>query len=330
VIVIGGGIIGLSCAWRLAQRGVSVTLFDAGSTGGEASWAGAGMLAPGGEAVEDTPQTRMAIESLKLYPEFVAELVDTACAPIDYRRTGALEIALTDEEAALLDARANKQTESGIRSESTSHPGAVSARVYPEDAIVNPREVKSALRTVCLQAGVAIRKNEPVSEILPAGRGVRTTQGTYADDSTLLAAGAWSSPLWPGLPASIPIRGHLIAYAAPAALLGPILRHRQTYLLQRTSGLLIAGTSTEHVGFNRELDGEAIDDIRRRASGLLPELGALQPVERWNGFRPGIEGDLPLIGRVDGTSLWTAYGHYRNGILLAPETARRIADLVTA
>ena len=329
MIVVGGGIIGLSCAWRLAQRGVSVTLFDAGATGCEASWAGAGMLAPGGEVAEDTPHARMALESLHLYPQFVAELVETTGVPIDYRRSGALEIALTDEEAASLEARSHKQTQLGIRSHTASRAGAVSARFYPDDAIVNPRDVTAALHKACVAAGVAIRINEPILEILPQGRGVRSAQGTYLDDSVLLAAGAWSSPLWHDLPASIPVRGHLIAYAAHRGLLASILRHRQTYLLQRSSGSLIAGTSTEHVGFNRELDEGIIADISRRASSLLPELATLKPVERWNGFRPGIEGDEPLIGRIDGTALWTAFGHYRNVILLAPETARRIAELVT-
>lgn len=329
MIVVGGGIIGLSCAWRLAQRGLSVTVFDARETGAEASWAGAGMLAPGGEVVEDTPQGQMAIRSLRLYPDFVTELLEATGRAIDFRRSGALEIALTDNEAGLMAARAARQAQLGIRSEMAMHTGAVAARFYPDDAVVNPREVTAALLEACRKAGVLIRSHEPVTEILHAGRGVRTAQGTYTDDATLLAAGAWSSRLWPGLPVSMPVRGHLIGYAAQPDLLGPILRHGNTYLLQRTNGLLIAGTSTEHAGFNRTLDGEIIADIRQRSCSLLPALWEVPVVERWNGFRPGIEGDIPLIGRVTGTSLWTAFGHYRNGILLAPDTALRIAELVT-
>ncbi len=305
--------------------------FDAAEVAGEASWAGAGMLAPGGEMAEDTPHAHMAITSLALYPAFVAELVETTGVEIDFRRFGALEIALTDEEAADLDARATAQAKLGIRSDkSHTYPGTAGARFYPDDAIVDPREVTAALKKGLLALGAKIIERQPVIGILPGGLGVRTEERSYIDDATLLAAGAWSSQLWDGLPESVPVRGHLIAFDAGPGLLEPILRHRQTYLAPRSSGLIIAGTSTERVGFDRELDEDVLADIQRRASALLPGLATLQPVERWNGFRPGIQGDEPLIGRVDGTSLWTAFGHYRNGILLAPETARRIADLVTA
>jgi len=327
--VIGGGIIGLACAWRLAQKGVEVTVFDAGATGAEASWAAAGMLAPGGEVEEDSPQARTAIASLRMYAGFVEELVDASGVEIDYRACGALEVALTEEEAGQLTKKAELQARMGIRSEVGAREGAVAARFYPDDAMVNPREVTAALREVCLRWGVDIRGHEPVKEILALGRGVWTTHGRYADDGVLLAAGAWSSRLWPGIAESTPVRGHLIAYHERPGLLGPILRHNGTYLLQRTSGMLLAGTSTEHVGFDRTLDEGVIADIQRRAAGLMPELAGRVPVEQWNGFRPGIEGGVPVIGQVEGTRVWTAFGHYRNGILLAPDTARRVAEMVT-
>jgi glycine oxidase len=120
------------------------------------------------------------------------------------------------------------------------------------------------------------------------------------------------------------VRGHLIAYRAKAGILGTILRHGDTYLLQRGTGSLIAGASTEHVGFDRTIDDGVVQSIHNRALRLMPLLAGMNPVERWNGFRPGIEGGTPAIGRIEGTAIWTAFGHYRNGILLAPYTARRI------
>jgi len=328
VIVVGGGIIGLACAWRLAQKGVDVTLFDAAATGSEASWAGAGMLAPGGEVEEDTPHGRMATASLGLWPEFVEELREASGVAIDYRACGAVEVALTEAEAVALEEKAALQAGMGIRSEACSREGAVAARFYPDDAMVNPREVTAALREACVRWGVEIREQEPVREILALGRGVWTTLGRYADKGVLLAAGAWSSRLWPGARESRPVRGHLVSYREKPGALGTILRHNGTYLLQRTNGMLIAGTTTEHAGFDRTLDEGAIADVRRRAEGLLPALAGQEPVERWNGFRPGVDGDVPVIERVPGTQVWLAYGHYRNGILLAPETARRVAALV--
>jgi glycine oxidase len=112
--------------------------------------------------------------------------------------------------------------------------------------------------------------------------------------------------------------------------LDSIVRHNGTYLVQRSSGLLIAGTSTEEAGFERELDEAVIADIERRAGELVPELRSAEVTERWNGFRPGIEGEGPMIARVGDGSVFAAIGHYRNGILLAPETARMVADLVSA
>jgi glycine oxidase len=109
--------------------------------------------------------------------------------------------------------------------------------------------------------------------------------------------------------------------------LGPIMRHGDTYILQRSSGLLIAGSSTEDVGFDRTLDEDVIADIRRRSELLLPELRNMTPVERWNGLRPGIASEGPMIGRIAGTAVFTAFGHYRNGILLAPETGRIMVEL---
>ncbi len=148
----------------------------------------------------------------------------------------------------------------------------------------------------------------------------------------MLAAGAWSGqvpvlgddgPL--AIPATFPVRGHLLGYALQPGSLSPILRQGHTYVVQRSSGFTIAGTSTEQVGFNRELDPRIVDDIRARACELIPELrSALEPTA-WLGFRPATEDFAPVIGRLGDTRLWLAYGHYRNGILLAPATAARVA-----
>jgi len=332
MIVAGAGIIGLSCAWRLARCKIPVTVFDAGEAGGEASWAGAGMLAPGGEMDEASPLTEMALGSLALYPDFVEALREASGVAIDYQRCGALELALTDREAMELERRAARQSAIGIRSESARHAGSVGARFYPDDALVNPRDVMAALRTACVRSGVSLHEREPVVEIIENGAGVRTPRGSYRDDGVLIAAGAWSSDLVSGfeVPKAMPVRGHLIAWRAPAGMLGTILRHENTYLLQRDSGSLIAGASTEQVGFDRTIDESVVQAIHARASRLLPALAAMPPTERWVGFRPGIVGGVPAIGRIEGTAIWTAFGHYRNGILLAPDTARRIEESVTA
>jgi len=329
VIVAGAGIIGLSCAWRLAQKGLRVTVFDAREAAQEASWAGAGMLAPGGEVDSGSRLAELCVRSLGQYGEFVRELTEETGCEIDYRRSGAVEVAFTEADAASLSRRAHRQAGIGIPSEACRH-GEWAARFYPDDAVVNPRDVTHALLVACRRRGVGIHENEPVISIAESGKAVRTARGEFVDDGIVIAAGAWSSDLIPQLPRTFPVRGHLIGFQMEPGMIDPILRSGDTYLLQRRSGIVVAGSSTEKVGFDRKVDDAVVRDIHRRAARLSTVLGSVQPSEEWIGFRPGIDGAEPSISRLPGRAIWTAFGHYRNGILLAPETARMIAVLATS
>jgi glycine oxidase len=294
------------------------------------------MLAPGGEMDDDTPLTRMALRSLAQYSEFLQELRDASDVAMEYRDCGAVTIALTEDEATALERKAVRQAAIGIHSEPTTFDGATAGRFYPEDALVNPREITAALRVACVRSGVTIHEHEPVFAILNAGAGVRTPAREYADDDgVLIASGAWSSRLVPeflaGLPEVIPVRGHLIAWRPSNMLVDRMLRHGHTYVVQRRCasgrpGPVIAGGSMETVAFNRSLDEEVCADVHRRAARLVPALADMAPTERWNGLRPSTVTNGPLIGRIPDTRIWTAFGHHRNGILLAPETARIIAE----
>jgi glycine oxidase len=328
VIIIGGGIIGGSIAWRLAQAGMAVTLLDAGTLGGEASWAGAGMLAPGGE-IAGHSWAGFALESSAMYPAFVAELQSETGLGIDYRRCGAIEVARTEAEWQDLLARRVAQAELGIRAEVT-----VGALVYPDDALVDPRDVTRALRCACEKRAVCIREHTRVMAVRVAREwvDVETTGGALIGSAAVLAAGAWSGAIpvdGPDgrihIPGSFPVRGHLLGYMLEPGSLGPILRHGHAYVMQRSSGFTIAGTSSEQVGFNRELDPQIVADVRARAGELLPQLRSAPEPTAWLGFRPATADFTPAIERVGDTSLWLAYGHYRNGIMLAPATAARVA-----
>ncbi len=327
MIIVGAGIIGLSCAWRLAERGIRVRIFDARQAASEASWAGAGMLAPGGEIDGPSPLVAPALRSLRLWPGFVQQLEEESGVNIDYRRPGGMEVALDDAEASLLAEKATRQAALGIRSEAATFEGRA-AQFYPDDAMVNPRDITRALLIACRNRGVVLLEHEPVLAIDPTGTSVRTACGVYSDAGVLLTAGAWSSALLPEAPRSFPVRGHLISWSLPPGLLDPILRNGHTYLLQRNSGTLVAGVSAELVGFERAIDDVAVETIRQNAVRLLPVLGSLPPGDRWNGFRPGIDAGGPAIGRIAGTAVLTAFGHYRNGILLAPDTAEQISGLI--
>jgi glycine oxidase len=350
VAVIGAGIIGTSIAWRLAQAGCRVMVLDAGALGGEASWAGAGMLAPGGEIEHRSEFADLALESLGLYPGFVEELQQESGCVIDYQRHGAVELAFTSGELERLETRAATQSGIGIASERLDAAGwrelvplltrdIAGARFFPADAVVDPRHVTAALAAACRRRGVEIHEHRRVRAVRLGGGKIQldSDAGTLASARAVLAAGAWSSGIevWHAaerlsIPASFPVKGHLLGYALDAGSLGPIVRHAETYLLQRANGFTVAGTSVEQAGFDRCIDRGVVADIHRRACALLPCLDGAAAPESWVGFRPAADGLQLQIRRFADSGLWLSYGHYRNGILLAPVTAQRVSREVIA
>ena len=345
IAIIGGGIIGISIAWRLAQKGFRVTVLEQNTIGGEASWAGAGMLAPGGEIDGPSPLASLAIESRRLYGSFVRELEDASGFAIDYQECGGLDLAYAPEEWEELQARAGRQSALGIESKpltpkqvTTFWPRIrpeklVGARFYSGDAIVNPREVVLALAAACRKHGVEVRQNCAARTIAIHNDAVeiQTSRNHFTFSAAVLAAGAWSSSISltgvPAQPLAEPIKGHIIGYHQPDQTCNTILRHGHTYLLQRASGLLIAGASVEHAGFDRQIDPRRVATLAAEAASLLPHLSETEPTETWIGFRPG--SDSLHIGPWNSDRLYLAYGHFRNGILLAPVTANRIASALT-
>lgn len=317
VAIAGAGIIGLTTAWRLARQGWQVTVFDRREVLHESSWAAAGMLAPGGEidASTDPALVRMALASLDLYPEFVRDLEEDSEFSLEFRRCGAIDLAATEEKAAL-------HSTLGIHSSPCVFRGRP-ARLYPNDSVVDPLSINDALRAVCRRYKIEIREHEPVTELLSTG--IRTAQRDYPADRIVVASGAWSSTLVPGLPRSYPVRGHLISFDVAPGLLPSILRDGHTYVLQRENGSIIAGSSMEDAGFDREIQQSIVEDIRERAAQLVPELAGLEPSNCWTGLRPATDCG-PIIRRVEGANVWVAYGHFRNGILLAPYTCRTLEE----
>ncbi len=285
ITVVGGGIVGCAAAWRLAQGGARVTVRDRGRIGGEASWAGAGMLAPGGEFGEDSRWGRLGVESLGMYPAFVAELEAASGLRIDFR----------------VCRRVATQRRMGIRVEAMG-----SGRWwYPDEAVVNPRDVVAALRVAGQRLGVEFEEGVEVS--------------TWEGDAVVWATGAWA-------PGGFPVKGHLIRYHLAPGSLPRIIRRGHFYVLQRATGETIAGADMEQVGFDRSLRAAAVEEIRAAVEAMVPELRGVPVEEAWNGFRPGSATGEPVVGRRGDSREWDAYGHFRNGILLAPVTARLLCD----
>jgi glycine oxidase len=346
VIIAGAGVIGASIAWRLARNNLRVLLSDARAIGSEASSAAAGMLAPGGEFDQPSPMLDFAIRSLARYQDFVAEIQADSGLPIEFRRASAIQIALDNSELESLTARAAFQRCAGIPSTVLSEEAlhalaplvrsdAIGAVHYTNEAIVDPAGLMTALLAACLARGVTIEEHAPVTSVSATESDVQVSQ--YKARFTVIAAGAWSSTIEASLegrpyklPRSFPMKGHLLGYRLPAGSLAATVRHDHTYVLQRADGFTIAGSSTEDAGFDRTIDPTIVSDISARAGALVPALRGLQPESVWIGFRPAIDSPAPHIGRLLSSRLWLAYGHYRNGILLAPATCDRICQEIGA
>jgi glycine oxidase len=350
-IIAGGGIIGASIAWHLARNNLRVLLLDARSIGAEASSAAAGMLAPGGEFDEPSPLLDLALESLAQYDDFVATLQADSHLPIEFRRTGALQIALTPAELESLIHRAAIQRTAGIPSSVLTQDAllalaplarhdAIGAIHYTGEAVVHPAGIMTALRAACLARGVIIEENSQVTSVYANSTSARVSLDNreFQAPCAVLAAGAWSSSISITIdnhphqtPSAYPVKGHLLGYRLPDGSLAATLRHEHTYILQRADGFTIAGSSAENAGFDRTIDPQIVSNIAQRARALLPALASLDPESAWIGFRPATTAPAPNLSRVHSSRLWLAYGHYRNGILLAPATCHRICrEIATA
>jgi glycine/D-amino acid oxidase-like deaminating enzyme len=320
VIIAGGGVMGASIAWRLARNHLRVLLCDARTIGSEASSAAAGMLAPGGE-FDDPSMLDLATRSLASYPDFIRSIEADSGLPIEFRQTSALEIVLTG--AAPLSSDQLRALVPLVRRD------AIGAIYYPNEAIIDPAALMRSLRAACLARGVCIQEESPVKSISATASGVQVSNHTAR--FAVLAAGAWSSSIAItidrepySIPRTFPIKGHLLGYRLPAGSLATTIRHDHTYILQRADGFTIAGSSTEDAGFDRTIDPTIVSDLTARAGALVPALRDLKPESVWIGFRPATTAPTPHIGRLHSSRLWLAYGHYRNGILLAPATCDRI------
>ena len=346
-LIAGAGLIGSSIAWLLAKAGLRVILTDAAKFGSEASAAGVGMLAPGGEYREVSPAAQLALQSLATYPTFIRVLEKESGLRIEFRKCGAVELAYEGERWESLKKRADVQRRFGISVDSICGPslrelapgltlgGLRGALFYPDDSCVAPQDLLNALKLACKRRGVTILEQTPVKSIHAQQDGVAavTANGLIKTRSAVLAAGPWSSQIpvchsetLVNIPATFPVKGHIIGYQLPPGSLTPILRHGHHYVLQRSSGFTLAGSSEERCGFDRSLNFELVREIHGGACSFYAPLLAAKPIREWIGFRPGTDENQPVIRRVPATNLWLAYGHYRNGVLLTPATASLVAD----
>jgi glycine oxidase len=351
-VVVGGGAIGLSCAWRAAQRGARVVVVDRLRPPSGVTRVAAGMLAPVGELAFGEPELlRMTLAAAELYPGFVAELEAATGVSTGYTRCGALHVALDRDEAAELRRIHDLQRSLGLGAEwlpprrcrelepglAPSLNGGVHA---PEEAAVDPRRLTAALLAALAAEGVEVRDGVEVSESLLRGErivGVRTAGGEELRASTMVVAtGAWSgaAPWLPegARPAVRPVKGQIVELRSPdgSAPCRQIVASERVYLVPREDGRLIAGATVEERGFDTAVTAGGVHEVLREAYRLLPDVAEMELVEAMAGLRPGTPDNLPLVGPGAIEGLVLACGHYRNGILLAPLTAETVAGLLAA
>jgi glycine oxidase len=347
-VVVGGGVIGLACAWRAAVAGLDITVVERSHPGAGASGVAAGMLAPVGEATwGEENLLELALASHRAWPEFAAELAAAAGRDVGLLELGALHVALDRDEAAELRRRYELMVRLGLEAERLApsacrelEPGLVSGGhggVHaPHEAAVDPRVLVAALATAFDRAGGTLTVAEVTEGVFDGPRltGVRTAEGTeHRAKNVVLAAGAWSAAEWlppEARPEVRPVKGQILTLAGPVArpLCERLIVTDRIYLVPRADGRLIVGATVEEQGFDDRITAGGVYELLREAYRALPDIAELELVEASAGLRPTTPDNMPLIGggAIDGLVLAT--GHFRNGILLAPLTGERVAALL--
>ena len=324
VIIAGAGIIGVSLALELRERGRTVLVLDRAAPGGEASSAAAGMLAPSDP--ETPPALRpMAFESASMFPEFVRKLESTGKMQVDFRRFGA--IALLHHEPGPAEYRSLSANELQ-RLEPSLHNTGQSAFFIQEDS-VDPHLLMQAALAAAGNLGVevrgdAVRGDAAVQGIRPRNNGleVLTPADTFFAHCVVDCRGAWS-----GAPVR-PRKGQMLYVQPRTAVLQHVLRAPEVYLVPRSSGKVLVGATVEDVGYDKSVDPATIHTLLSAAAKYLPELASAPITHSWAGLRPGTPDGLPILGATETPRVLIASGHFRNGILLAPITAKIMANLV--
>jgi glycine oxidase len=339
VAIIGGGIVGCATAYYLARSGASVILLERGRIGEGASHAAAGMLAPLCEAKQPGPFMDLLVSALADYPGAVADIEAISDLSTGYRRCGILRAAFTEEEEARLDAAMCLYDEARLpyrrltpeearREEPALSPEIRAAVLSPEEGQVVPRQVTQAFRRGAEAYGARLREYAPVTglETDAAGvHGVRVAGGLVEASTVVLAAGAWSPLVAERLPAPVPVvpvRGQIVAVRNLPVAVRRVLSSFAGYAVPWPDGRLVLGATMEEAGYAARTTVDGIEKVLAGGKRLLPGVGEAELDGAWAGLRPGSADGLPLLGPAPGApNLWLATGHFRNGILLCPETA---------
>lgn len=333
MIVVGGGVIGLSLAWRLRKASATVLVVEKGEPAREATYAAGGMLADCDPGVARELRA-IATASARLYPEFVKELQAEAFQSPDLREQGTIAFFDGEEASTCREARQLTGEELAEMEPLIARRGP--AYFLPERSI-DPRKLGRALDKAARTIGVDLVSGSPATEVATLGGraiGVRTAKSFYASNAVVNCAGAWAAQLKPlGVPTH-PVKGQMVCLIplAEDKHAGPLVQHvirtPEVYIVPRTDGRVLLGATVEEVGFEKRVDPETVKRFTESAAAVVPEIGRMRLHDAWAGLRPGTPDGLPILGATSLKGYFAATGHFRDGILLAPVTALIMTQLL--
>jgi len=346
VVVIGAGIVGLLTACRLKQRGVDVVVLEKGQVGQESSWAGAGILCPIHPWLYPDVFSELVNASLEMYDDFQHELETATQISMQRIKSGLLIPCFEDDkvkhqESAMawskkFDWQVERLSPAQAQDIEPTLSGDINeALLWPEVHQLRNPELLKGVRCYLKQLDVPIYENSEVSALLedPSGTvtGVKTIHGVeHNADAVMLAAGSWSHGLaeQSGFTLPVhPVKGQIILLKTEPNTMKHIVKHDDAYFVPRVDGRILVGASMENVGFERSNTVSIMHDLLAATLKLVPGLKHAEIEQQWMGFRPGSPDGLPFLGPMSSKpGLWVATGHYRNGVALAPITAKVMAN----
>lgn len=346
ILIIGGGIIGLTLARKLHKKGFKkITIIERGNVGGESSFAAAGMLAPQAETDEINPFFHFCVDANKLYPNFARELLEETGVDIQLDKNGTLYLAFNETDAREIRRRFEWQTKTGLevehltaeeirKAEPFVSPDVREGLFFPNDWQVENRKLLAALQNYAEINSIEIVGQTEIENLLIENgkiAGAQANDKIFRAETVILATGAWTSLIKTDENALAaldikPIRGQIFSFRTAKRLFERVIYSPRGYIVPRADGRIIAGATVEDAGFDKSVTESGIEFVRQNALEIAPSLVNLQISEKWAGLRPFARDGLPILGEFPKIeNLFIATAHYRNGILLAPITAEILA-----
>ena len=331
----GGGVIGLSLAWRLKPCGLRVLVIEKHEPAREATYASGGMIANCDPHIPHVLRPLVSA-SAEMYPEFVRDLQEESGESADLRDAGTIVNFEAGENSECAGARPLTDTELSQLEPLLQLQGCI---WFLRERSVDPRGLGRALIQATKRRGVDFVTGSHVVEVLAEdGRttGVKTTHSEYAAGVVVNCCGAWAAQVPPFSIPTRPVKGQMVCVVPQAAApnVEPLIRHvvrtPDVYIIPRSDGRILLGATVEEAGFDKRVDPDAIQRLHEAGINAVPALARMRIHDAWAGLRPGTPDNLPILGETSLRGYYVAAGHYRDGILLAPITAQLMAELITS